>query len=106
MRGGGRRLGRAWSNTSLLIAFLVFWVIASLLPERALAEGASPQSWESAFEHASYFYREGDLQQALSHAVRAHGIVEQTGTDQSDRTTQSAASSSSATSDAVSSPCA
>ena len=49
MRGGERRL-RSWlSNKGLLIALVIFGAIESLLSGGALAEGAPPQNWESAY---------------------------------------------------------
>jgi Flp pilus assembly protein TadD len=47
-----------------------------------------PQSWEGAYQDAAHFYREGDLQQALSHAIRARRIAEQTATGNSDALAQ------------------
>ena len=88
MRDGGRRLGSAWGGKRLLIALTVFCALESLLPGTALAEGAPPQNWESAYQDAAYFYSEGDLQQALSHAMRARRIIEQTGTDERDALAQ------------------
>jgi len=87
-RGGGRRLGSGRGGKSLLIGLVIFWAIESLLTGRALAEGGPPQTWESAYQDAAHFYREGDLQQALSHAIRARRIAEQTGTGNSDALAQ------------------
>jgi len=88
MRGGGRRPESGRSGKSLLIALVLFWILGSLLPGRALGEGGPPQSWESAYQDAVYFYQAGDLQQSLSHAVRARRIIEQTGADQQDALAQ------------------
>jgi len=88
MRGGGGQL-RSWlSNKGFLIALVIFGAIESLLSGGALAEGGPSQSWESAYQDAAYFYREGDLQQALSHAARARRIVEETGTGHPDALAQ------------------
>lgn len=54
---------------------MIFSAIESLLIGKSLAEGGPPQIWESAYQDAAHFYREGDLQQALSHAMRARRIA-------------------------------
>src|SRR5690606_29822212 len=60
----------------------------SLVLGRALAEGRPPQSWESVYQDAVYFYQVGNLQQALSHATRARQILAQMGTSPSDELAQ------------------
>ena len=88
MRGRRRQRCSGLSAKGLRIVLAIFCVLESLVLGRALAEGRPPQSWESVYQDAVYFYQVGDLQQALSHATRARQILAQMGTSPSDELAQ------------------